>query len=107
MSNTKRYPFSMKNAHSIELYHNHLFNLMRSMEKKDIPWDEDRYDRAEKMYEGQLAELMDAIYSNRNPYVVYLNGAQIGLAKRIVFWASNRRADSLEKAGKTEYIQYC
>ena len=103
----RTYPFSMKNAHSIEYYHNHLYNVMRDMESGEIPMDNERYAAICDMYEGELASLMDAIYSSRSPYVVYLTGAQIGLAKRIVFWASERRAEHIRESGKLEYLQYC
>lgn len=103
----KTYPFSMKNAHSIEFYHNRLFNIMCDMESGEIPMETERYAKIRDMYYGPLAELMDAIYSNRNPYVVYLTGEQIGLAKRIVFWASEQRAQKCIERGKLEYLQYC
>lgn len=104
----KTYPFSMsKHAHDIEYYHNHLYNTMRDMENGEIPWDEARYDAMREMYDGKLADLMDAIYACRNPYVVQLTGEQIGLAKKIVFWASESRANHLIKAGKRQYLKYC
>lgn len=107
MATAKTYPFSMSRAHDIEYYHNHIFNTMKDMESGEIPMDGKRYDRLEAMYYGPLMELMEAINGSRNPYVVQLTGPQIGLAKKISFWARESRAESLIKAGKTRYLQYC
>lgn len=105
---TKTYPFSMsKHAHDIEYYHNHLFNIMKGMESGEIPMDAARYDKIYDMYYGQLADLMNAIYSCCNPYVVQLTGPQIGLAKKIVFWASESRARHVIESGKLHNLQYC
>ena len=105
---TKTYPFSVqKHAHDIEYYHNHLYNTMYDMRNGDIPWDEKRFDRMEAMYEGPLQELYEAMFSSRDGRVVYLTGEQIALAKKIVFWASESRANHLIEAGKLDYLKYC
>lgn len=102
----KKYPFSVKkNAHSIEYYHNHLFCIMRDMETGEIPFDEKRYNAINEMYYGELMELYELMFDN--PNVVYLTGKQIALAKKIVMWASESRANNLIKRGKREYLQYC
>lgn len=107
MATAKTYPFSLtKHAHDIELYANRIKNTMYSMESGEIPMDGKRYDKLEAMYYGPLMDLRDAIYGSRSP-IAQLTGPQIGLAKRIVFWASETRAESLIKAGKTQYLQYC
>jgi len=104
----KRYPFSIqKHAHSIEFYHNRLFNTMKAMESEEIPMDKARYDRIYDFYYGDLQELYTAMFDSRDGRIVYLTGKQIGLAKKIVAWASEQRANSLIKAGKTQYLQYC
>ena len=104
----KKYPFSVrKHAHSIEFYRNHLYNVMRDMESGEIPMDGKRYDRICDFYDGELSELYDMMFQSRDGYVVYLTGKQLGLAKEIVAWASERRANSLIKAGKMQYLQYC
>lgn len=102
------YPFSVqKHAHSIEYYHNHLYNTMRDMESGEIPMDAARYDRIADIYYGELQELYEAMFDSRDGRVVYLTGKQIALAKKIVMWASESRANHLREAGKLEYIQYC
>lgn len=102
----KRYPFSAsKHAHSIEYYKDYLFCVMCDMESGEIPMDRKRYDRMHDMYYGELMELRQE-FGGCEP-VVYLDGKQIALAKKIVWWASNRRADKLIEAGKHEYLQYC
>lgn len=103
----KTYPFSMKRAHDIEFYRNRLFNIMREMESGEIPMDRERYDRISDMYDGSLEDLMNAIMSSRNPYVVQLTGKQIGLAKKIVIWASETRAQSCIERGRLDLIKYC
>ena len=103
----KLYPFSMKHAHDIEFYRNRLFNTMRDMENGEIEFDKARYDRICDLYEGDLTELYEAVLNSRDGRVAYLTGSQIGLAKRIVAWASEQRSESLIKSGKTEYLQYC
>ncbi len=104
----KKYPFSIqKHAHSIEFYHNHLFNTMKAMENGEIPMDEVRHDQMYDFYHGELRELYEAMFDSRDGKIVYLTGKQIGLAKKIVIWASEQRANSLIRAGKTQYLRYC
>ena len=104
----KLYPFSMKHAHDIEFYRNRLFNTMRDMENGEIPFDKDRYNRIADFYDGELLELYEAVLNSRDGRVSYLNGKQIGLAKRIVFWASEERAARLIESGRmTQDVTYC
>lgn len=104
----KTYPFSVqKYAHSIEFYYNRLYNVMAAMDSGEIPMDNDRYDRIYNLYYGDLMELYEAMFNSRDGRVVYLTGKQIGLAKKIVAWASEQRACSLIKSGKVEYLRYC
>ena len=104
----KKYPFGVQaHAHSIEFYHNHLFNTMAAMESGEIPMDKARYDKIHNLYYGDLMDLYEAMFDSRDGRVVYLSGKQIGLAKKIIVWASEQRAKSLIEAGKTEYLQYC
>lgn len=104
----KIYPFSIaKHAHDIEYYYNHLYNVMRDMESGEIPMDNKRYDKISNLYYGDLRELYEMMFNSRDGRIVYLTGKQIGLAKKIVHWASESRANSLIKAGKTQYLQYC
>lgn len=105
----KMYPFStIKHAHDIEFYRNRLFNTMRDMESGEIPMDSDRYDKIYDMYYGKLEKLYDAVlYNTKDGRISWLTGEQISLAKKIIFWAHEQRAESLIKAGKTEYLKYC
>ena len=104
----KTYPFSVaKHAHDIEYYHNHLYNTMRDMESGETPMDAARYDKISEMYHGELADLYEMMFNSRDGWVVYLTGKQIALAKKIVHWASESRANHLIAAGKREYLQYC
>ena len=68
--------------------------------------DKARYDKIYDMYYGPLSDLMDAIYGSYTP-VAQLTGAQIGLAKRIVMWASETRAKSCIERGRYDLLQYC
>lgn len=100
----KTYYFSVaKHAHDIEYYHNHLYNVMHDMEVGTIPMDAKLYDRMYDMFYGPLMDLYEAILNSNNGYTVQLTGPQIALAKRIVFWASERRANHC----KPEYRKYC
>ena len=104
---TKTYPFSIsKHGHDIEFYHNRLFCVMSDMESGEIPMDAARYDKIYDMYYGPLAELMEAIHGSHSP-IAQLTGSQIGLAKKIVFWASETRAASCIARGRTDLLKYC
>lgn len=104
----KLYPFSVqKHAHSIELCYNHVKNTMADMEAGEIPMDAARYDRLADFLDEQLLPLYMEMFDSRDGRLVYLTGPQIALAKKIVAWASERRAASLIRAGKDEYLQYC
>ena len=95
---SKTYPFSVrKHAHDIELYHNVLYNTMCDMQSGEIPMDSKRYDKIEAMYYGPLMELYERMFDSRDGVVVYLTGPQISLAKKVVFWAENYRADRSEQ----------
>ena len=104
----KLYPFSVqKHAHSIEFYYIHVKNTLYDMESGETAMDIPRYDRLSDFLEEELTPLYNAMFDSRDGRVVYLTGRQIGLAREIVSWASERRAGSLVHAGKTEYLQYC
>ncbi len=105
----KTYPFSTaKHAHDIEFYRNRLFNTMADMESGEIPMDAERYDRIHDMYYGALEELYDAVcYNTRDGRISYLTGPQIALAKRIVAWASETRANTCIERGRLALVQYC
>ena len=104
---TKTYPFSCpKHAHDIELYANRLYNTMKDMESGEIPMDVARYDKIYDMYHGPLMELREAINGSYSP-VAQLTGPQIGLAKKIVFWASETRAQSCIERGRLDLVKYC
>ncbi|MBR5286389.1 MAG: hypothetical protein IKU30_05760, partial [Clostridia bacterium] len=72
-----------------------------------IPMDSKRYDRIYDFYYGELEELYEMMFSSRDGITVQLTGKQLALANRIVMWASETRAESCVRAGKTEYLQYC
>ena len=105
----KTYPFStQKHAHDIEFYRNRLFNTMHDMESGEIPMDAKRYDRIYEMYNGELEELYNAVcYNTRDGRISYLTGPQIALAKKIVTWASETRANSCIERGRLDLLQYC
>lgn len=103
----KFYPFSMKNAHSIEYYYNHVKNTMYNMESGEIPMDSVRYNRLSGFLENKLLPLYTAMFDSRDGKVVYLTGEQITLAKKIVAWASEQRAVHLIENGKREFLRYC
>ncbi|MBR5305921.1 MAG: hypothetical protein IKU47_03270 [Oscillospiraceae bacterium] len=108
-ANEKRYPFSVaKHAHSIEYYYNHLYCTLRSMECGEVPMDEKRYEAIRNMYDSELLNsLYDEMFNSRDGRIVYLTGEQLGLARKIVAWASERRATHIIEAGKYDYLQYC
>ena len=102
----KTYYFSVaKHAHDIEFYHNRLANIMYAMESGEIPMDKERYDKIYDMRYGPLEELMDVIYGS-GP-IALLTGPQIGLARKIVDWARETRAQSCIDAGRHDLLQYC
>lgn len=105
----KLYPFSTrKHAHDIEFYRNRLYNTMCAMERGDMPMDGERYDRIYDFYNGELEELYDAVcFNTRDGIVSYLTGKQIALAKQIVLWASETRAQSCIESGRLDLLQYC
>ncbi len=105
----KTYFFSVKkHAHDIEFYRNRLFNIMHDMESGEIPMDKERYDRIYDMYYGALEDLYNAVcFGSRDGLTVQLTGPQIALAKKIVFWASETRAQSCIKQGRIDLLQYC
>lgn len=104
----KTYPFScQKHAHDIEYYRNHLYNKMHDMLNGEEPYDSKEFESLESFYYGPLEELYNAIcFNTRDGVVSYLTGKQIALAKKIVFWAAERRANSLIKQGKFEFLKY-
>lgn len=104
----KLYPFSVvKHAHDIEFYHNRLYNTMRNMESGEIPMDKKRYNSICNLYYGELQELYEMMFNSRDGRIVYLTGKQIGLAKKIVEWASNTRYNTQIAHGKYRNLQYC
>lgn len=103
----KKYPFSVqKHAHDIEFRMNRVWIILREMEQGDIQWDEKMYDNLTAHME-ELQELLDAVMYNGDGRIAYLTGKQIGLAKDCIAWASDVRANTLIKNGKTEYLLYC
>ena len=103
----KLYPFSTaKHAHDIEFYSNRISNIMSEMESGEIPYDKERYNRLYDMKYGPLEDLMRQMYGACGR-VIYLNGKQIALAKRIVAWASNTRAESCIANGRPDLVKYC
>lgn len=104
---TKTYPFSTaKHAHDIEFYACRLQNTMFDMESGEIPMDVNRYNRISDMYYGELNELRQAMCGACGR-VVYLTGKQLALAKKIVAWASNTRAETCIANGRPDLVQYC
>lgn len=105
----KMYPFStQKHAHDIEFYRNRIKNVLYDMESGEIPMDKKRYDRLEAMLSGPLEDLWNAIYFNTTDgRISFLTGPQIALAKQIVLWAENARAEACIEAGRADLLQYC
>lgn len=101
----KRYPFSVqKHAHDIEFRRNRVANSIDDMCYGEIEWDEDEFDRLEKLRDA-LDDLMLAVM-NGDGRVAWLTGSLFGLAKETVEWARMTRAGSMIRNGKTEYLQY-
>ena len=104
----KRYPFSAeKHAHDIEFYYNRISNTMADMETGEIPMDSERYDKLYDMKYGPLMDLMNTLAGACCCPVVYLTGKQIGLAKKIVAWASETRAATCISKGRYDLVKYC
>lgn len=104
----KKYPFSVqKHAHSIEFFYNHIKNTLNDVESGEIMMDAVRYNKLYDFLHQQVLPLYEEMFNSRDGRIVYLTGAQIGLAKKIVIWASDKRAASLIASGKTEYLKYC
>lgn len=104
----KRYPFSAaKHAHDIEFYANRLWLTMRAMEDGETPMDVARYNRINDMYYGPLNDLRQAFCGAACCPVIYLTGKQIALAKKIVIWASNTRAETCIANGRSDLVKYC
>ena len=108
MKNEKLYYFSKtKHAHDIEFYHNRLWLTARAMEDGEIPMDKDRYNRINDMLYGELNELRQAVSYTGDAYVALLTGKQIALAKKLVVWASETRANTCIEHGRPDLVQYC
>lgn len=105
----KMYPFSTrKYAHDIELYRNRIYNTMHDMINGEIEYDQQRLEKLEKMYYGELERLYDAVmFNTKDGNISYLDGNQLALAKRIVVWASETRANSCIERGRYDLIKYC
>ena len=104
----KMYPFSVqKNAHSIEFFHNRIANILYDVEGGQLEMSSDQYNRLRDFFDGELQELYEAMFQSRDGRVVYLTGRQIGLAKKVIVWASEQRAASLIANGKLEFLKYC
>lgn len=104
----KTYYFSVrKHAHDITFYRNRLFCILHDMEIGNIPMDKERYDRLYDFYHGELEELHNMMFSSRDGITVQLTGKQIALAKQVVAWANEERANRLVAAGKSKYFSYC
>lgn len=106
----KKYPFNIqKHAHSIEFLHNRIFCILHDAgnENLELTLSKDEYNRLYDFYTGELDDLLHAMYQSQNGRIVYLTGPQIGLAKKIIAWASEQRAQSLIKSGKLNFLKYC
>ena len=104
---SKLYPFSVqKHAHDIEFRRNRVKNEMYDMESGETEWNSEVYDKMEALEEA-LTELLLVVMDSRDGRVAWLTGKQIALTKETVAWARESRANSLIKAGKTQYIKYC
>lgn len=104
----KTYPFSVaKHAHDIEFYRNKLYNTMCDMENGEIPMNRKQYKLISDLYYGELQELYEMMFNSRDGRIVYLSGKQIGLAKKIVAWASNTRYNTQIEYGNYRNLQYC
>lgn len=101
----KTYPFSVKkHAHSIELYYTHFKNELYDIENST---DTDKFNLMYDFMERELLPLYMKMFDSTDGSVVYLTGSQISLAKKIVVWASERRAEALISAGKFDFLEYC
>lgn len=104
---SKMYPFStVKHAHSIEFFYNRIKNTIDDVRNGELSMNSARFDKMCSFFDGELHDLYLAMFDG-NGRVTYLTGKQLGLAKRIVAWASEQRAASLISNGKFEYLKYC
>lgn len=103
----KLYPFSVqKHAHDIEFRRNRVFCQIHDEQCGETEMSEWDYQQLINLHD-RLTDLLNAVlYNSRDGKVAYLTGPQIALAKETVAWASNTRANSLIKAGKTQYLKY-
>jgi len=101
----KLYPFSVqKHAHDIEFRRNRVFNQIHDCDGETLLSNQE-FEQLENLYD-RLTDLLQAVLNSRDGKVAYLTGPQIGLAKETVMWARSARAESLIKAGKTQFLKY-
>lgn len=84
MTNTKRYPFSMrKYGHNIELAYNHQWIICREMEDHEREWDDKAFEYFDKLSE---------VYANAMGHSVYFaTGKEYGILKEASVWAEMHR----------------
>ena len=105
----KTYPFSAaKHAHDIEFFRNRMLNIMDDMICGEIPMNREWYDATEKLMDSDLFRSMfDKVIGACCRPVIYLTGPEIGLAKKIMGWASETRAATCVKNGRYDLLKYC
>lgn len=88
----KRYPFNaQKHAHDIEYRRDAVFCQYHDLET-DLTADDKVVCALARLY-SDLTNLLLAIKGNADGRgIVFLTGAQIGLAKDTILWAGGRRA---------------
>ncbi len=89
----KLYPFSyIKHEHDVQFRRYRAYNEMTPMERGEVPFDKDTYDKIAKLHEDLLDLLAAMRGSTPDGRVCYLTGPQIGLAKECVAWAAEQRS---------------
>lgn len=88
MTNTKRYPFSMrKYGHNIELAYNHQWIICREMEDHEREWDDKAFEYFDKLSE---------VYANAMGHPVYFaTGKEYGILKEASVWAEMYRSGEI------------
>lgn len=105
----KTYPFSArKHAHDIEFFWNRMQNVMDDMRCGEVPMDKEWYEATFELLDSDVFRSMFSKISGACCCpVIYLTGPEIGLAKKIVIWASETRAATCIKNGRYDLIKYC
>ena len=103
LSCKKLYPVSFeKHGHDLELVKNRCYILMCEMERGDAPYNEEEYDRLEKLRD-RAEELLEKCYDR----VSWLVWEDVRDFNRISELAIQYRMDKCIERGRYDLLQYC